>query len=517
MYKILNLSQDEYQHPSTWNKQNITVNGSGSATGAEFGNLVWKDGVLYYSTAVLPGELMWENFAGTMVWSTTDANWDGGSVYRNGEVVHFNDLGAGDVLLSGDIAPASITVNSSEDFAFSPAERGGRLVGETGLLKQGSGELTLATANEYTGDTDLQEGAINVHHSTALGATAEGLSSVRTESDTTLRVRNDSDLVLAGNNNSIAGEVEIATGSSLEMKSGGYAASSSTVNGTLVFTGASAATADAGSLSGSGTVRVTDSQVSFASQSSFTGNLEVKGKGSSLNVASGSYTGAGKVNISGGTLTFGASADLTLNSGGSLSMAALGDAPAALKARNINVKSGSTLEAMLELEASVSLSAEEVGLGNAPAALNETTGGILNCTRLTMNVGSTLSLDNAHFDMNGGTLTLAVPKNATSKIELVLAPDAVYAASTQVLLFSNLGTINFIYDGVTADVSQGSTYSLNAADYFSGKGITANTELVFDGGRNVLYLQGMEMVPEPTTATLSLLALAALVARRRRK
>ena len=198
-------------------------------------------------------------------------------------------------------------------------------------------------------------------------------------------------------------------------------------------------------------------------------------------------------------------------------MAALRDAPAALTARNINVKSGSTLKAMLELEASVSLSAEEVGLGNAPATLNETTGGILNCTRLTMNVGSTLSLDNAHFDMNGGTLTLAVPKNATSRIELVLAPDAVYAASTQVLLFSNLGTINFIYDGVTADVSHGSTYSLNAADYFSGKGITANTELVFDGGRNVLYLQGMEMVPEPATATLSLLALAGLCVRRRRR
>ena len=517
VYKIISqASASDFTTSSDWTAANVSVKGSGGASQAAFEDLVWEGGTLYYKV----GRTTWGNASGDGLWNSTSDNWtmnDRSYTYQDGMDVSFTDTAAGTVMLDGDIAAADILVNNSEgnDYTFSTAN-GGKLTGTGGITKQGAGALTIATANEHTGDTSLEGGTLNLHHSTALGATATGDAALTTAAGTSMNIAANSHLVLAGSN-SMAGEVAVEAGSTLEMKGSGYAASISTVNGTLAFTGTAAATNAAGSLSGSGTVRVTDSQVSFASQSSFTGNLEVKGKGSSLNVASGSYTGAGKVSISGGTLTFGASADLTLNSGGSLSMAALGDAPAALTARNINVKSGSTLEAMLELEASVSLSAEEVGLGNAPAALNETTGGILNCTRLTLNVDSTLSLDNAHFDMNGGTLTLAVPKNATSKIELVLAPDAVYAASTQVLLFSNLGTINFIYDGVTADVSQGSTYSLNAADYFSGKGITANTELVFDGGRNVLYLQGMEMVPEPTTATLSLLALAALAARRRRK
>ena len=411
---------------------------------------------------------------------------------------------------------ADILVNNSEgnDYTFSTTN-GGKLTGTGGITKQGTGALTIATANEHTGDTSLEGGTLNLHHSTALGATATGDAALTTAAGTSMNIAANSHLVLAGSN-SMAGEVAVESGSTLEMKGSGYAASTSTVNGTLAFTGTAATTDAAGSLSGTGSVQVTDSAVSFASQSGFTGNLGVSGKSAVLSIASGNYTGAGQINVEGGTLTFGATANLTLNSGGALKLEAMDDTPAELSLNNLNVKSGATLLAQAELQDAVSLNVDDV-VGYAGPTVNSAVGGVLDCTRVTLNMGSTLALDNAHFDMNGGTLTLAVPASASGRIELVLSFDAVYTMESQVMLFSNLGTINFIYDGVTADVSQGSTYSLNAADYFSGKGITANTELMFDGGRNVLYLQGMEMVPEPATATLSLLALAALAARRRRK
>ena len=51
-----------------------------------------------------------------------------------------------------------------------------------------------------------------------------------------------------------------------------------------------------------------------------------------------------------------------------------------------------------------------------------------------------------------------------------------------------------------------------------GDYINENTTLTYDSTTKEVYLQGInKVVPEPTTATLSLLALAALAARRRRR
>ena len=514
MYKIISQSSTrDFTTKSAWTEANVTINGSGYANRAEFGDLVWQNGTLYYSV----GRNIWSNASGDRVWNTSSDNWtmNGRSyTYLDGMDVSFTDTGAGEVALEGAVAPASIVVTNSDgcDYTFTAADSSGRLTGATTITKSGAGALTIATANEHTGNTSLQEGTINVYHSTALGATAEGGSALTTAAGTTLRVGNSSHLVLAASN-SLAGAVEVESGATLEMKGNGYAASASTVSGTLAFTGSAAATSNAGSLSGKGTVKVTGSQVSFES-TTFTGNIEVQGKDASLNLKSGKYTGAGQIRLKGGTLSFGATYNLTLNNGGALEMLAAMDTPAELALNNLNIQSGAALKALAEPQAGSPL-----GMGEVESAgesiINGAVGGVLNCNRVTLNMGASLVMDNAHFDMDGGALTLAVTKAATEKIKVVLSFDSEYTEESHFLLFSNLGTVNFIYDGITATADDSYIYTLNANDYFTGYGLTEESTLVYDTELNVLYLT--HIVPEPATATLSLLALAAMAARRRRK
>ncbi|MBQ5665449.1 MAG: autotransporter-associated beta strand repeat-containing protein, partial [Akkermansia sp.] len=247
MYRI--LSSDSYTAIDTWTAEKVCVQGSGAAAEAGFGDLVWQDSTLYYAATPV-----WSNLSGSGIWSSTETNWNNGSAFRAGQDVIFMDRGAGEVQLVGELTPASIHVQNTagNDYAFTGS---GKLSGNTTLTKNGAGELTIATGNDYTGATELQEGTLNVHHSTALGATATGEAALTTAAGTTLKVDNNSHLVLAGSGNSLAGAVEVANGSTLEMKGGGYAASSSMVHGTLVLSGTTAST---GTTTVNGTLALTD-------------------------------------------------------------------------------------------------------------------------------------------------------------------------------------------------------------------------------------------------------------------
>ena len=501
-----------------WNPSNILLIGSGQAENAYLYNLVWEGNVLYFDASALPDQWIWSNAAGDCVWDTITPNWHYDVSYIEGEAVAFMDTGAGEVKLSGELAPASVEVNNSagNDYTFTAADGGGKLTGSTGITKLGEGKLSIACANEHTGATELREGSLIVQHSEALGATAAGQATLATAEGTTLRVENSSHLVLAGSN-SIAGNVEVAAESTLEMKGSGYAAASSTVDGTLAFTGAAASTSSAGTLAGSGKVKVTDSQVAFSSNSGFTGDLSVEGASASLSLESASYSTAGKVEVKGGTLSFSASKDLAILEGGSLNFSTEEERAASLLARNVNIRTGAMLSVqdMLGMTAADSMSTGE-NVGLAAEMFSSTIGADLEVTRLTLTYGSTLSVDSAHINLSGGSLTLAVPGTQTDKIHLELVTTAGLTLESQLLLFSEVNSVAFIFNQTVANTGTG-VYSYNAADYFTSEWVNEDTKLVYDSGQNVLYMQGLGVVPEPATATLSLLALAALAARRRRK
>ena len=477
MYRI--LSAGSYTSSEAWTAENVSVQGSGAAAGVTFADLLWQDGTLYFAASPV-----WSNYSGTMIWSNSAANWNNGSAFRAGQDVIFMDRGAGEVQLVGALSPASIHVQNTEgnDYAFTGS---GKLSGATTLTKSGTGELTIATANDYIGKTDLQEGTLNVHHSTALGATATGEATLTTAAGSSLKVANSSHLVLAGDYD-MAGNVDVAAGSTLELQKDGRAA---------------------GTLSGSGTVEAMNSRVSVEKISGFTGNVKVEGKNASLSITDGSYTGAGSLCVSGGTLTFGVKSNITLNAGGQLELQSWDDAVAGVTANNITVKQGATLAAK----------AVASELGEVPEISSHALSVDLNCARLTLNAGATLQAEGVYFDLNDSLVTFAVTTSSTEKINLALSVDTVYTGQEQIVLFANVGQVVFAYDGINTGTQIASTYQLNADHYFTGTGINQTTQLVYDQETGTVYLQGVVTIPEPATATLSLLALTVLAARRRRK
>jgi autotransporter-associated beta strand protein len=202
--------------------------------GAQPEDIVWEDGVLY----VEQGKSIWTNAGGNGTWNTTSTNWSRNGLditYRDGMDVLFDGTAVGTVQLEGDVAPLSVTVENAagQDYTFAGS---GKLTGATSLTKTGTGELSLATANEHTGGTVVDGGTLRVQHSTALGAAD---ATVTTAAGTLLSVENNAAVVLASaTGNSLAGRVQVQTGASLEVQGTGYHAEATQLEGELIFSGA---------------------------------------------------------------------------------------------------------------------------------------------------------------------------------------------------------------------------------------------------------------------------------------
>ena len=477
-YKLVELSDaSQYVDNGYWNADRITVSATGDAAGLGFDDLVWEDGVLY----VEQGKSIWTNADGDGTWNTTSTNWSRNGqdiTYRDGMDVLFDGTAAGTVQLEGEVAPLSVTVENAagQDYTFSGS---GKLTGSTSIVKNGEGELSLATANEHTGGTQLNGGSLRVQHSSALGATTATLS---TAAGSRLSIENGAQVVLAAaEGNDLAGSVSIAAGASLEMQGSGYRAESTQLAGELIFnnTGVSQ---QAGSLSGSG-------------------HLKVQGAGTAVQFASAaSY--AGSVSLANGaTLT----TDM-LKVGADATLAAL--------AAGTSVSLGDVVgTGAAQVEMQTTKFESYTGTFNADVAANTYTAGTLSTEGgLVLQGGTTYQANGSSIDLGGSTLTMA--GNAENPfISLMLELDKGYTpVDTQIVLFSGVSAFNV---GGVEFSSAETAYVFSASDYLKGEYVFETTALVYDGNVGVVYL--VEAVPEPATTTLSLLALAGLAARRRRK
>ncbi|MDO4751799.1 MAG: autotransporter-associated beta strand repeat-containing protein [Akkermansia sp.] len=464
------------------------------------------------------------------------------------------------------MATSALISDVGADVAFTLS---GDISGEGGILHSGAGTLVLSGDSSFTGGTHATNGVVEVQSATGLGA---GVVTVDSASDLHVTVEDGTTAsrlttTIKAPGSSVKGDVVISGTESTErilnVATGGYDNSSTMLhdNGTLLVNG-SAVSAQTAQLKGSGTVAVSDATGNGASanvglMTDYTGDLHVEGNNASIVVENGIYSG-GSISVSGSGANVSTNGDVTIVSGESLSLTSKGnagttDTSAAVRTTGaVNVTNGATLSVaaaetsyeynLQNLQASASLngvsdlesgaenqaytamgtSAEEVykGFFNTSLAMNQKAAGSVDADGgLTLSGGASYETSMANTSLMGGTLTLDT--TTTSLLNFDTTLDAGAAAidgsgrTTQLVLFSDVGGVNFVLDDMEAVAGSGIYYT-RADRYIGGCGyVDEETWLVYDSGAGVVYLDGL--IPEPTTATLSLLALAALAARRRRK
>ena len=111
--------------------------------------------------------LTWSGATG--VWDNNlTANWDSGADnFAQGDAVTFNDSGTTKaVAITGTVVPSSVTFNNTTGNDYTVA---GIIGGLTGLSANGTGKVTLAGTNSYTGTTTVSAGTLILTNTNATG------------------------------------------------------------------------------------------------------------------------------------------------------------------------------------------------------------------------------------------------------------------------------------------------------------------------------------------------------------
>ena len=144
------------------------ITGIGNLSSSGYRTVIQNDsGNQQVTGTVTTGNLIWNTNTGT--WAVNTGGWTNGfTSFFNGDTVTFNErASASTVTINGPVLPASVTVNNTTNpYTFTGS---GSIGGETSLIKNGAGALTLATANTYTGGTTLNAGSLNLNNASALG------------------------------------------------------------------------------------------------------------------------------------------------------------------------------------------------------------------------------------------------------------------------------------------------------------------------------------------------------------
>jgi fibronectin-binding autotransporter adhesin len=179
------------------------------------------------------------------------------------DVVIFDDTATGSTAVTLDtiVTPVGITFNNST-LAYSVSGTGD-ITGTTGITKNGTAALTLATANTFSGGVQLNSGTLNVDNASALGS----------------------------------GALTIAAGTTLDNTSGSpvVATNAQTWNGDFSFTGTNDLTLGTATLGANSTVTVNAGSLTINGISG-SGELTKGGAGLLVIGAASSFTGLTTVN-----------------------------------------------------------------------------------------------------------------------------------------------------------------------------------------------------------------------------
>jgi len=123
-------------------------------------------------------------------WATGDGTWDIDTTqnwiseygfpctFYNSDLVVFQDTDSGSspitITLATTVNPVYISMTASKNFTISGS---GAIAGSTGVIKDGTGTLTLSTANTFSGNTRIVDGTLTLGHSSALAGSTLNMNS----------------------------------------------------------------------------------------------------------------------------------------------------------------------------------------------------------------------------------------------------------------------------------------------------------------------------------------------------
>ena len=316
----------------------------GSGTSGSIGGNVANDGTLAFTRSdatsfggTISGAGAVQVLSGSVT-LTANNGYTGGTSVANGATLQ---LGRGSTTgaITGNVANnGTLAFGRSDEISF------GGVISGTGAVRILSGGVALTADNGYTGGTSIANGAIlqigNGGTSGAIVGTVANdgtLAFARSDAGTlggritgsgAVQVLSGSLTLTAGN--SYTGGTSIATGATLQLGNGGTTGSITgnvANSGTLAFA-RSSSNNFAGTISGSGAVRVLTGGVTFTADSGYTGGTSIAA-GATLQLGDGGTTGGITGNVANaGTLAFNRSNNLVfagvLSGAGSIRQAGSG-------------------------------------------------------------------------------------------------------------------------------------------------------------------------------------------------
>jgi autotransporter-associated beta strand protein len=253
-------------------------------------------------------------------WATTSGH--AATDFWAGDIVRFSDtynIGSGDTpvtnsavsISGGNVSPASVTFNNSAvDYTISTSDSSG-IAGSGALTKNGTGKVTISTANTYSGGTTLNSGTLVINNAAAIGTGA------LTIAGGTLDNTSGAAITLSNNNTQNWNGSFAFTGTNdLNLGTGAVALGVSptvTVNGGTLTVGGAIGGGFGLTKAGAGTLALTGASTYSGGTTLNAGTLLVQGSSTptSGTVASGPL-GTGTLTLNGGTFGFVAGASYTI-------------------------------------------------------------------------------------------------------------------------------------------------------------------------------------------------------------
>ena len=437
----------------------------------------------------LTGACKAEMFNSDPMYATLNVN-EGARLNAAGGTQHDNlkvNLAANTTL--GAIGEAGETVTFTNNMNWGTDGKEGTITIDTAATTPDKNLQLVRSENQ--GVTVDFTGSISLKGSTALEVTGSGALKHKEVFNKATAIRVQEGATLA-----VDSTVELTAGA--ELNKGGLALDSATVSGKDI------------TITDSASIRATSGTSTLAANTVLT------------NAAAISYdVAAGATLKSTGTLGGSGRADVVKTGAGALHLNNAGNAVANIRvdAGDLNLYGAGTHnmnDLMMATGATLSFYAGVIDNKGAEAKVvvdgkaSFTTGSKLNGS-LTLATGSTLEIAEGHLSLTG-SLTL---QQGITLGDATLQRIQGLGVGEQVLLFSGFESVELVSAG---DGSLNPDDALLASTYFSNISSDNYVLTATYNGENVgsLAITALD-IPEPATATLSLLALAALAARRRRR